>query len=202
MIRKTAKYYREALTKNPSEALLKEIVKKYGYDGYIRLNDIEYNWNHRIDGIALGNAGKLYFDIYWQGDSTDGNDYVLVSDVKGKSAYIPAVYEDLGYRTYIKHGDIYVVREEYDNAIKALIEYLSPKAIKARKRQDLISKTYSIIYEELFPEYKKKPWWSHDDYLKAREATVKHVKACADDLLKLSSAEFHDLIVETFKANG
>lgn len=195
---RTAKYYRENLKKNPSEELLKEIVVKYGDGGQdIYLADVEFNSNHCIKGLSLDD-GKLYFYIYWEGDSTDGDATVLVSDVRDGKAFIPAVQEVFGQHPSELHGDIHVSRKEYDNAIKALIEYLSPKAIKERNALELTRKALPIISGELLPKYRVINKWWCAAYWMAKEKTRDYVKEHAAELFKLSDSDFHDLVVKIF----
>lgn len=200
MIRKTAKYYREALKNNPSEELLKEIVIKYGEERDIYLADVEFNWNHCIKGLCFAEGNRLCFRVYWQGDSTDGDVYVLVSDVRRGRAFVPAEHEVFDNRTYERHGDINVVREEYDNAIKALIDYLSPAAIKERKAAKLAYDALDVIDKELRPEYLKTHYLG-DRYWKARGETCDYVKEHAAKMLKLSRTDFRNRVAETFYDN-
>ena len=143
--KKTAKYYRDILNSgNISKALsvLGEVIKKYGskrWSDYSKANDIinvreytEFNWNHQIEGFFIGKNGEVLVDIYWQGDSTDGNTSEYASSLMyGK--VIPAEHEFDGYRTYYKHGDLRISREEFADALKAVGKYLAPEEIKARK---------------------------------------------------------------------
>ena len=143
--KKTAKYYRDILSGNDTRkalSVLPEVIKKYGnrrHGKYSKGNDwlplrayTEFEWNHRIEGFFLTDRGELCVDIYWQGDSTDGNDSVsAISCLNGK--VIPAEHEFIGGRTYYRHGDLRISREEFENAIKAVAKYLDPKDIKARK---------------------------------------------------------------------
>lgn len=198
MIRKTAKYYREALKNNPSEELLKEIVIKYGAERDIYLADVECNWNHCIKGLCFAKGNRLCFRVYWQGDSTDGDVYVLVSDVRRGRAFVPAEHEVFDNRTYERHGDINVVREEYDNAIKALIDYLSPAAIKERKAEKLAYDALDIIDKKLRPEYFKTHYLD-DRYWEARCETYDYVKEHAAEMRKLSRTDFRNSVAKIFK---
>lgn len=201
MIRKTAKYYREALKNNPSEELLKEIVIKYGEERDIYLADVEFNWNHCIKGLCFGKDKRLYFRVYWQGDSTDGDVYVLVSDVRRGRAFVPAEHEVFGNRTYERHGDINVIREEYDSAIKALIDYLSPAAIKERKKAEVIDKALKKTRTLIKKEFSDRLRDNREKYSNAMELTCDYAAATAKKLLAMSDTEFSDCIVKTFKAN-
>ena len=142
--RKTAKYYRDIFTNGSlyqCAKLLPEVIKKFGYKRWesSKGNDMlnlrgytEFEWNHKIEGFFLTNNGEVYVDIYWQGDSTDGNDSVPANEcIYGKT--IPAEHEFIDGRTYYRHGDLRISKEEFANAIKAVAQYLSPENIKARK---------------------------------------------------------------------
>lgn len=159
--RKTAKYYRDIISKgNVSEVvnLLPEIIKRFGYkrwEDYSKTNDVinlrnytKFEWNHQIESFFLSDKGNVCVDIYWQGDSTDGNKSEYAKDVMyGKT--IPAEHEFIGGRTYYTHSDIRISREEFANAIKALAEYLSPENIKKRKiaqaKAELNKKIFNMI---------------------------------------------------------
>ena len=83
--RKTAKYYREELMKNHNlstlTTLIKEVVTKYGKDNQISLKNDDFNWNHQVTGFSVSSKGIVYVNVYWQGDSTDGDTCVSLSDV-------------------------------------------------------------------------------------------------------------------------
>ena len=146
--RKTAKYYRDIFASGNvslSLSVLPEVIKKFGTKWWSssKHNDTlnvrqytEFNWNHQIERFTLGTSkqskGKVLVDIYWQGDSTDGNECEYASNlVYGKT--IPAEHVWLGDRTYCRHGDLRITREEFADALKAVAKYLSPEEIKARK---------------------------------------------------------------------
>jgi len=127
-MRKTKKYYRDEINKSLSHALviLPEIVSHYGKNpkGYRGRKEIfvdtEMGWNHRITGFNFY-KGDLYINVYWQGDSTDGDDSVKI--VPNKTSYrIPAEYYDDGYRTRTVHGDINIDSKELYNAIKLTVK--------------------------------------------------------------------------------
>lgn len=144
--RKTKKYYRELIASRmlgTPVCVIAEVIKKYApKDGwrseiYFRREATPFKWNHRIERIGLNKSGmsSAYLDIYWQGDSTDGNTTVNLSDViravgSGRDYVIPAEHEFINGRTYERFSDICISREEVGNAYKALINYLSPKSTK------------------------------------------------------------------------
>lgn len=38
-------------------------------------------WNNQIEGFYKDNSGRMYANVYWQGDDTDGNEYVAVDKI-------------------------------------------------------------------------------------------------------------------------
>ena len=87
-------------------------------------------------------------DIYWQGDSTDGNDSLRVDEcINGKT--IRGEYEWLGDRTYCRHSDLRISAEEFRNALKAVAKYLSPEEMKIRKeakrKAELSEKIFDLV---------------------------------------------------------
>lgn len=210
-IRKTAKYYREELTKSHNistlENLIKEVCTKFGgKDKSISLwNRVEFNWNHRVEGFSLGKSGRVLVKVYWQGDSTDGDDYVYLTDVlRNGTEVIPAEHEWLGDRTYCRHSDIRVKREEVDDLVEELAKWLSPKEIKERK----IAKQRSQFRISLNPKmnefYKRGShgWMrrdeSNDNGCNAvRELLDKEL----DKLMKLPMEEVHNIMESVFRQN-
>lgn len=139
--RKTKKFYRELIAKqmlNTPIDIIKEVVKKYAPEDkwwtriYLAKNT-KFNWNHKIERIGVSENGKgvVYFSIYWQGDSTDGNDTADLTKVinavrYGREYVIPAEHEFIGNRTYCRHSDLRISKEEVEDAYKALVAYLTP----------------------------------------------------------------------------
>ena len=159
--KKTAKYYRDIFNGTDIRkaiSVLPEVIKKYGYKRWSgsKTNDAlyikkytEFEWNHQLEAFYyVKDKNRVCVGIYWQGDSTDGNDSEWVDDmVYGKT--IPAEHEWLGDRTYTRHGDLRISAEEFRNALKAVAKYLSPEEIKARKiidrRRNAIDKVFNYI---------------------------------------------------------
>ena len=159
--RKTAKYYRDIFTSGSISnaiSVLPEVIKKFGYKRhgeYSKTNDYinlkgytEFNWNRQIEGFFLIDNGMVCADIYWQGDSTDGNLSVYARTLVGGYT-IPCEGDFDGSRTYYKHSDIRITKEEFEAAIRAVGKFLSPDAIKARKvaaeRADKFHKVFEHI---------------------------------------------------------
>lgn len=180
--RKTAKFYRDIFTNgNISTAIsvLPEVIKKFGYkrhgkysktNDYINLKDYtEFNWNHQIEGFFLTDKGMVCADIYWQGDSTDGSTSEYVNDLRwGKT--IPAEHEWLGDRTYYKHSDLRISREEFEDAIKALGKFLAPDAIKARKVAAERAEKDTKVFEFLDAKKKDLDRWEMEGFWNGRIA--------------------------------
>lgn len=183
--RKTAKYYREILTSGNiynAVKVLPEIIKKFGYkrwEKYSKGNDTlslrgytEFEWNHRINGFFLNDKGRLCVDIYWQGDSTDGNDSLYADEcINGRT--IPADHEFIGGRTYYRHGDIRVTREEFANAVKAVAKYLSPEKIKERKEADRKADLANKVFELIDAKKKGLERWEMENFWNGRMAVQK-----------------------------
>lgn len=130
-MRKTKKFYREQVMTSFSSAilLLPELVKKYGKNPVGRRGRQSIGvpspssfWNHYITNFHLYN-GKLFATVYWQGDSTDGDDVIRI--IPGTFNYrIPAEHYDDGYRTRTIHNDINIDSTELYDAIKRLVNSL------------------------------------------------------------------------------
>lgn len=211
--RKTAKYYRDLLTSgniyNAVKAL-PEIIKKFGYkrwEKYSKGNDTlnlrkytEFEWNHRIDGFFLNEKGRVCVDIYWQGDSTDGNDSLYVEEcINGKT--IPAEHEWLGDRTYYRHGDLRITAEEFRNAIKAVAQYLSPEEIKARKEADRKAALSDKVFEFIDAKKKGLDRWEMENFWNGRIA-VQKVLEQNPKLLDLTFEELKPTIDKVFENNN
>lgn len=146
--RKTAKFYQDILSGDNlrnAVAVLAEVIRKFGtkrwsgskHNDYLKVKALtEFEWNHQIVGFGISsskeNKGRVYVDIYWQGDSTDGDESEW-ADAMLYGKTIPAVNEWLGDRTYTKHGDLRISRDEFADALKAVARYISPEEIKKRK---------------------------------------------------------------------
>lgn len=92
----------------------------------------EFEWNHRIECFYIGTNGKIYVDIYWQGDSTDGSDGFCLTD--NPNGYrIPAEHYDDGRRTRTRHSDIRIDKDEIYSAIKLLKDVIAPKKVEKRE---------------------------------------------------------------------
>ena len=204
--RKTAKYYRDILLSgniSKSLAIMPEVIKKFGYKRWSTCKSnnalnlrgyTEFEWNHQIRGFFIGDykesKGKLLVDIYWQGDSTDGNE----SEYASALAYgkvIPAEHEFIGDRTYCRHGDLRITREEFANALKAVAKYLSPEEIKKRKIAEERSNKQSAVYAEIDAKKKSLDRWEMEGFWNGRYAVQKLLE---------SKPELIDLPLDQLKA--
>ena len=210
-IRKTAKYYRDELAKrhttNDFETLIKEVCTKFGKDKEISLwKRVEFNWNHRVEGFRVSSTnGRVLVKVYWQGDSTDGDDYVYLTDVLRKGIdVIPAEHEWLGDRTYCRHSDIRVERDEVESLIGELAKWLSPKEIKERKIAEQRSQFRISLNPKMNEFYKRgnHSGWHRDEYndngcSAVRELLDKEL----DKLMTLTMEEVHSIMEKVFRQN-
>ena len=117
----TKKFFREEIQKNYGIArqLLPIILKRYGVatkvsprKSYYKLwldNDSQVDGYNRdtswwIRGFELGTDGKVYIMIYWQGDSTDGDEYIKMPNNSYDYAHLESS------KPYRISGDYYVDR--------------------------------------------------------------------------------------------
>jgi hypothetical protein len=212
--RKTAKYYREQLvhTHNPSdlEKLIGEICTKFGgkYKTINLWKRVEFNWNHRVEEFRVfGNDGRVSVKVYWQGDSTDGDDYVYLNDVLRKGTHtIKAEHFWDGYRTCEVHSDIRVEREEVESLIKELAKWLSPEEIKERKISAQISEIHKEIDSKLgndyYRRYASKGWGSkNEEYYNGFRAVKQLIKGWGKEILKMSKEDIFKAVDKVFHAN-
>lgn len=133
--RKTKGFYQQAVLVNKTQAFifLKEIIKKYGHSSkwfarrnkyYLSVND---NWNNtrgqdwKIEGFILI-SNKIYVDVYWQGDSTDGNEWVEFKGDLYDNLYIePSDPIKFGGRWEVARQGITISTTDIYNAIKNII---------------------------------------------------------------------------------
>ena len=156
-VKKTTKYYRDILAGDDTRkavSVIPEVIRKYGINDtfdrhYINI-ETEFNWNHQITGFTLGYNGRLYAGIYWQGDSTDGNDCELVDNLLGGKT-IAATWDNVGGTVgYVqRHSPLNITKEEFALAVKALAKELTPERIKARKMQTEREKYASCLNKKL-----------------------------------------------------
>lgn len=197
MTRKTINYYREALNNKPSIITLKEIVKKYVCKNEIKL-DVEFVWNHQLKELYISKSGELQFDVYWQGDSTDGHNSVLVADVIRGRGFIPAEHVLFDNHTYEVHGDINVRMDEHDAVIKYLKKYLEPNAIKERKerriKSDMMNKASALFSKML----KDNVFSNTAAFWTTREKVLNHIYDNAKEMRTIPDDKLENYIIDLF----
>jgi hypothetical protein len=208
MARKTAKYYRESLSNvNVSEGiipLLKEIIINFGESNRIML-DGEIGWNYQLKGLSLSNDGKLYVYLYWQGNDTDGYNYVSFYDVcvRGK-VIIKAEYFFDGYRTRCIHGDIVITKEDVSKLVSKLSNYLSSSSIKERKLKADISKIVSVISHKLDDEYYTKyayRFGRNEEYYNSKRAVNELIEKEKESFVKMDITDVLSIVDIVLKKN-
>lgn len=188
--KRTAKYYRDILaTGNIRQglAILPEVIKRYAKDGRINLaksdTDENFNWNHLVEGFFLSKDGGLYASVYWQGDSTDGNDSILACKVR-KGGYIPARYDEIGGPRAMEcvHDAIQFEDWEMEAALKAVAKWLAPDRIKARATRQIIDKIYKAVADAGKKKYDRySDFWPHfHGWVPGRGFTTSENPGCFD----------------------
>lgn len=216
--KKTAKYYRDIFSGNDirkAVSVLPEVIKKYGHKRWTtsKHNDeiklkgyTEFEWNHQIEGFGISEkSGRVYVDIYWQGDSTDGNESEW-ADVMMYGKTIPAEHEWLGNRTYCKHSDLRISAEEFRNALKAVAKYLSPEEMKIRKeakrKAELSEKIFDLVKQNA-PKNSRGGWGRDEgweQYWNGRTA-VQKVLENNPELLNKTFEELKPIVEKVYANN-
>lgn len=138
MVRMTKNFFRERIKTSRTEAykLLPTILKRYGVatkvsprKSYYKLwldNDAQIEGYNRdtswwVRGFELSTNGKVYIMVYWQGDSTDGDEYALMPTSIYDSAHIPSSQPvKISGDYYVARNAINIRPEEIYEAIKNL----------------------------------------------------------------------------------
>lgn len=114
--------------------LIKDAIKKYYKRTYecCGKKNIDYRisrlpessiefWNCRINGMSVA-KDNVWVDIYWQGDSTDGDDWVSLKDLytgtSGKDYLIPSTYQ---------HDRLRITRDMLNEAFVRFAQALADK---------------------------------------------------------------------------
>ena len=216
--KKTTKYYRDIFNGSDIRkaiSVLPEVIKKYGSKRWSssKSNDIlyikgytEFEWNHQLEAsVFVKDKNRVCVDIYWQGDSTDGNESEW-ADVLMYGKTIPAEHEWLGDRTYTRHGDLRISAEEFRNALKAVAKYLSPEEMKIRKeanrKAELREKVFDLVKQNAPKE--SRSGWGRDEgwekYWNGRHA-VEMVLENNPDLLNKTFDELKPIVVKVYANN-
>ena len=138
MTKMTKKFFREEILKNYATAkkLLPIILKRYGIatkvsprkahyklwldndsvvDGYNR----DTSWH--IRGFELSTDGAVYIMVYWQGDSTDGDEYIKIPNNPYDYAHLKSSEPvRISGDYYIARNAITIYPNEIYEAIKGL----------------------------------------------------------------------------------
>lgn len=138
MAKMTKKFFREELQRGMRTAysLLPTILKRYGiatkvsprkayYRLYLYSDDQVEGYNRDttwwIRGFELDRDGKVYIMVYWQGESTDGDEFLrLPSDVYDCAFLPPTQPVNMGSYYYTARQGINIRPNEIYEAIKAL----------------------------------------------------------------------------------
>lgn len=208
MERKTINYYRNELAKGFNENIVKEVLVKYGDKGVIKFNTnkMPFHWNHCVDSIGVSKTGELWLGIYWQGDSTDGNDSVSVKDFRCRNeVVIPASSYFDGYRTRYDHSDIRVSKDELTDAVTALLNYISPESIKARKEYAekcaVKGRIHNYTGNELYNRYAGGFWSRDERWYNGINAVDAYFEVHWKELGKLTDERLKEVVKAVFLAN-
>ena len=211
--RKTAKYYREILNGNDIRkaiSVLPEVIKKFGSKRWAssKHNDqiyirpyTEFEWNHQIEKFGINDKGIVYVDIYWQGDSTDGNTSEYANNlINGR--VIPAEWDNIGgsYGMVQRHGLLRITREEFTNALKAVAKYLSPEEIKKRKIANAREETDTKVFNYIDAKKKSLDRWEMENFWNGRIA-VQKVLEKNPELLDKSFDELKPIVEKVYSNN-
>lgn len=137
MGRLTKNFFKEEIKKNYNTAkkLLPTILKRYGEatkvsprKSYYRLwldnDDCIEGYNHGmswwINGFELSAKGTLYIMVYWQGDSTDGDEYIEIPAGYTSAFLPPSKPVNMGSYYYTARQGIDITPDEIWEAIKNL----------------------------------------------------------------------------------
>ena len=210
--KKTAKYYRDIFSGSDTRkavSVLPEVIKKYGHKRWAssKGNDelylkgyTEFEWNHQIVGFGISEkSDRVYADIYWQGDSTDGDESEW-ADVLMYGKTIPAEHEWLGDRTYCRHSDLRISAEEFRNALKAVAKYLSPEEIKKRKIANARAETSTKVFNYIDAKKKNLDRWEMENFWNGRIA-VQKVLENNPELLNKSFEELKPIVEKVYSNN-
>lgn len=193
-MRKTTNYYKERLNAGDT-SVIAEVIAIYGAnDSFYIGRDTQFVWNHRIDKFSTY-KGRICVGIYWQGDSTDGNDGVYLEDAWRGTTIRAEHYFD-GNRTYCRHGDITIKRDEVLSAMKVMASKLSDELKKQRKDEKAQAnaikkltrkaKPYLDIYRSQMEKADKNGYYTTSRYIgNGINAVERAIKEKTNDLLGL-----------------
>ena len=219
-VKKTAKWYRDTLAKcdvRTAIKLIPEVIKKFGFVSKYRseinfgrdvINE-NFNWNHCIEGFDLTKEGKLYAKVYWQGDSTDGTEYVLATDlIYGKT--IAAAWDNVGgeWGMVCRHSPLRIDADELPKAIKAIIPLLATDLIRARKKRQenepFVMPMYGRInrWMERVHPYNR---WGSDSYKEKHNNAETAIRELAipdaKKYMQMDEKECHAILAKVYEQN-
>ena len=135
-VRKTKKYFQEEIKASMKRAfdVLSEICKRYGdkvklsprkssYTIYTenKVTGWEGDTTWRITGFYLSSNKKISVMVYWQGDSTDGDEYIeFKGDLYHNISLPPSEPINLGDRWCIDRDGIVITPQNIYEAIKGI----------------------------------------------------------------------------------
>lgn len=135
MERKGKNYYRDAIKSSKSSAymVLPEVLKKYGKARKISPRKTYYSiivsdteeiytkgTSFWITGFSMS-GGKLYIKVYWQGDSTDGDEYLEFPKTTYANVYLePTKPVNMGSYYYITRQGLTLTPYDIYEAIKLI----------------------------------------------------------------------------------
>ena len=135
-VRKTKNYFREEIKASMKRAfdVIPEICKKYGTQTKISPRKSNYKiytenrvegWSKDttwwITGFCLNSNKKMYVMVYWQGDSTDGDDYIeFKGDLYDSISLPPTQAIDMGTYWYVARNGINIYPNDIWEAIKGI----------------------------------------------------------------------------------
>lgn len=136
MERKSKNYYRAELQRSKLSAYnaLRDVLRKYGRKDKIsprKINyklftgDTEEGYNRGttwwIKGFELCHNGKIYILVYWQSDSTDGDEYLdMPKDIYSNAFLEPSKPVNMGSYYYTARQGISISPSEIWEAIKTI----------------------------------------------------------------------------------
>lgn len=198
-VRKTAKYYRDIFNGNDvrlSLSLIPEVMKKFGFVGEYRTEinfprnvvSDNFNWNHSIEGFDLSKKGELCAKVYWQGDSTDGTEYVPARYLIGGYT-VKAQWDNVGgsWGMECRHSPLNVTEDELRKAIKAIVPLLSSDCIKARKKHQENRPYVMPLYKRINTlVLNNRPYnrYGDDEYKQKRHNAEDAVRSLVEDAKK------------------
>lgn len=135
MIRLGKNYYRQALqeSKLKAYALLPDVLKRYGSKRkisprksryFLSTNDTEEIYNRGtsfwIKGFELYN-NKVFIRVYWQSDSTDGDEYLdMPKDIHSNTYIEPTKPVNMGTYYYTARQGLTLRPDDIWEAIKTI----------------------------------------------------------------------------------